>query len=181
MSRIHITGASGTGTTTLGRALAAHLRVPHYDADDFFWEATDPPFAVRREPSARSALVATTVDAGGPWVWSGSIVRWELPAMEWFDLAVFLTIPAEVRLDRLAAREREAFGAERVAPGGDMHENYSAFMEWAQGYDTAGLWQRSRALHEQWLAELTCPVLHIDGDTTTEARVRMVMAQLSGA
>ena len=41
--RIHILGASGSGTTTLGRALAARLQCPHFDTDDCFWLPTDPP------------------------------------------------------------------------------------------------------------------------------------------
>ena len=41
--RIHILGASGSGTTTLGRALAERLQCPHFDADDYFWVPTDPP------------------------------------------------------------------------------------------------------------------------------------------
>jgi Shikimate kinase len=44
--RIHILGASGSGTTTLGRALAERLQYPHFDTDDSFWVPTDPPSAV---------------------------------------------------------------------------------------------------------------------------------------
>jgi adenylate kinase family enzyme len=33
--RIHILEASGSGTTTLGRALAEHLQHPHFDTDDY--------------------------------------------------------------------------------------------------------------------------------------------------
>jgi adenylate kinase family enzyme len=32
--RIHITGASGAGVTTRGRALADALALPHHDTDD---------------------------------------------------------------------------------------------------------------------------------------------------
>jgi adenylate kinase family enzyme len=32
--RIHVTGASGAGVTTLGRALADALAIPHHDTDD---------------------------------------------------------------------------------------------------------------------------------------------------
>jgi NAD(P)-dependent dehydrogenase (short-subunit alcohol dehydrogenase family) len=35
--RIHVTGASGSGVTTLGRALADALALPHHDTDDYFW------------------------------------------------------------------------------------------------------------------------------------------------
>src|SRR5438128_874343 len=44
VQRLHILGASGSGTTTLGRALAEGLQCPHFDTDDYFWLPTDPPF-----------------------------------------------------------------------------------------------------------------------------------------
>ena len=42
--RIHITGASGFGVSTLGGALAARLGCAHLDTDDFYWLPTDPPY-----------------------------------------------------------------------------------------------------------------------------------------
>ena len=33
--RLHTLGASGSGTTTLGRALAERLQCPHFDTDDY--------------------------------------------------------------------------------------------------------------------------------------------------
>jgi adenylate kinase family enzyme len=50
--RVHVLGASGSGTTTLARALANHWSVPHADADDYFWVPTDPPGTAdtRRHP-----------------------------------------------------------------------------------------------------------------------------------
>ena len=41
---IHIFGASGCGTTTLGDAVAEKLPLTHFDVDDFYWRPTDPPF-----------------------------------------------------------------------------------------------------------------------------------------
>lgn len=50
MARIHIFGASGSGTTTLGESLSEVLKCKHYDTDDFFWEPTKPPF---QKPSVK--------------------------------------------------------------------------------------------------------------------------------
>jgi adenylate kinase family enzyme len=38
MTRIQLIGGSGAGKTTLGRALAAHWRVPFIDLDELYWE-----------------------------------------------------------------------------------------------------------------------------------------------
>jgi adenylate kinase family enzyme len=37
VSRIHILGASGSGTTTLAKALANELGYKHFDTDDYYW------------------------------------------------------------------------------------------------------------------------------------------------
>lgn len=42
IKRIHIFGASGSGTTTLANALSNNMNLPHYDTDDYFWIRTDP-------------------------------------------------------------------------------------------------------------------------------------------
>ncbi|MDJ0973997.1 MAG: AAA family ATPase [Planctomycetota bacterium] len=179
--RIHITGASGTGTSTLGRDLAQALELPHHDADTFFWEPTEPPFQQKRELAARDHLVADALSPDGAWILSGSIVRWAVPELAWFDLVVFLTVPAEVRLARLRARELERFGPERLGPGGDMHTTHLEFMAWAERYDTAGVEQRSLAVHEAWLGEVPCPVLRVDGDISRRDRVTRVQAHLDGS
>ena len=43
---IHIYGASGSGTSTLGRYLAQRLDFAFLDADDYFWLPTDPKFTL---------------------------------------------------------------------------------------------------------------------------------------
>lgn len=37
VKRIHILGASGVGTSTLGKALADKLNYCHLDTDDYYW------------------------------------------------------------------------------------------------------------------------------------------------
>jgi uridine kinase len=76
--RIHITGASGAGVTTLALAIA------HHDTDDYFWRQTTPPYTQPRDvPAGRM---------GGP-------------VIALFDLVVFLYVPTELRMQRLHERE----------------------------------------------------------------------------
>ena len=42
--QVLITGAAGSGTTTLGRARAARCGIAFFDADDFFRVSTQPPY-----------------------------------------------------------------------------------------------------------------------------------------
>jgi adenylate kinase family enzyme len=49
--RLLVTGASGSGTITLGRVLATDWAVPHADVDDYFWLPSSPAYVERRPVS----------------------------------------------------------------------------------------------------------------------------------
>jgi adenylate kinase family enzyme len=157
---VHILGASGSGTTTLGAALAARLGHAHLDTDDFFWLPTEPRFLEVRPLDDRIARLASALDAGGRWVLSGSLCGWGDVFIPRFKLVVFIYLPPEARMARLAQREVGRYGAEAIAPGGAHHARYESFMAWAAAYDTGDV-SRTRVIHEQWLATLPCPVLRL--------------------
>lgn len=168
--RIHITGASGAGTTTLGRALAAHLELPHFDSDDYYWVPTTPPYTTKRDPEARDAELGADLQRCPGWVWSGSALSWRIHAQP--TLCVFLTVPAELRVARLRRRELSL---------GVPESSIGPFLEWAASYDAGTQSGRTRARHEAWLTEQTCPVLRIDGDRSTAERVASVVHALGRA
>lgn len=159
--RIYITGASCAGVTTLGQNLATRLDVQHVDVDDFYWMPTNPPFTTKRPADERVSLIQQTL-SGEAWLLTGSCMGWGDALMAAVDLIVFVVTPTPVRLERLAAREKQRFG-DRIAPGGDMHQIHVAFREWASQYDDPGFSGRNRAWHERWLSEKTAQVLRIDG------------------
>jgi adenylate kinase family enzyme len=174
MKRIHILGASCCGTTTLGRALAQALNARHLDSDDFFWLPTDPPYRVARPAPLRLALLRDEMDAAPAWVLSGSMCPWGDSLMSRLDLVVFLTVPTELRMTRLHAREVARYGQTPLAPGGDRYAQFQAFAAWAASYDTGGLDKRSRARHEEWITRLQCPVLRLSGAMPTENQLSAI-------
>ena len=176
--RLHIFGASGTGVSTLGEALGAALGLPYFDTDDYFWEATDPPFTKRRSPTRRDARLAHDLAGHQSWIVGGSIVGWGEPWLAAFDLVVFLWLPPELRLQRLHQREHARYGA-RILADPSQAARTQAFLEWAAGYDdssTGG--SRTLANHTSWLARFTCPVLELRGDLSIAERLLAVQTQL---
>ena len=167
MARIHITGASGTGVSTLGRALAEVIAVPCHDTDDVFWLPTDPPYAQARPIPDRLALLDQQL--GETWVLAGSLDGWGDNLIPRFDLVIFLRAPTALRLARLRRREREAFGF-ALDPGGAMHDAHEAFIEWAAAYDVTQT-GRNFARDLAWLDTLPCLVLHLDGSEPVPALV----------
>jgi adenylate kinase family enzyme len=176
--RVHILGASGSGTTTLGIALAAELGADHVDTDDYYWEPTDPPFQHPRPRARRLKRLGARLDRSRAWVLSGSLCGWGDPLIGRFELAVFLWVPTEVRLARLRARELAQFGADAIAPGGAMHASYLAFLDWARAYDVGDLSMRSLARHRNWLEDLPCPVLRLEGEVALETQLVRVREAL---
>jgi hypothetical protein len=163
--RIHITGASGSGTSTLGRAVADAIGAPFVDADDFYWMPTQPPFAIKRPPAERLALLRAEVCTRPHVVLAGSILRWGAELEDAFDLIVFLYLEADIRVERLRAREIERLG----------HAD-PAFLAWAAQYDEGPPEGRSLARHRAWLAARRCPVLELHGDQSVADRLAAVVA-----
>ena len=75
MPRLHILGASGSGTTTLAAALCARHGWAHFDTDDFLWIKTDPPYTDMRPREERQAMLAAALDGARDWVGVGLDVR----------------------------------------------------------------------------------------------------------
>lgn len=120
-------------------------------------------------------LGAALDGAPGGWVVSGSLVKWGDPFIPRFDLVVFLSLPPEIRMARLKAREIARYGAAALAPGGWAHKMHSEFLEWAARYDTDGIEVRSRVTHDSWLARVPCPVLRLDSRESVAALADAVM------
>lgn len=182
--RIHIFGASGTGSSTLARVLATRLASQAFDADDFYWRPGDPPFLEKRPREDRLALMQDMFVPRSDWILAGSVTGWGDALIPRFTHAVFLTLAPAQRLARLRRRERQRLG-NAILPGGPREPEYRAFLDYAMGYDTPDFTGRNRikhelwlAEHELWLAELACPVIRLDSAPPPEALADIVIEAL---
>lgn len=178
--KIHITGASGSGTTTLGRKISDELIITHFDTDDIFWEPSNPPYQYPRDKEERKKRLRNVLNSEKKWVLSGSLCGWGDFAIPLFDLVIFLWVPTEVRINRLKARELEKFGQKSLSPGGEMHENHKEFIAWASQYDTGNHEMRSLAMHETWLNTIDCEVIRYEGVVTTNTIMHNVTKRFTG-
>ncbi len=174
INRIHILGASGSGTTTLANELSKRLNYMHFDTDDYFWMKTDPPFQNKRCIQDRQILLKKDLEDNKKWVLSGSLCGWGDIFIPYFDLVIFLWIPKEIRISRLKAREKKRHG-KKIELNGEIYKCYTDFIEWASKYDDGDMNIRSRELHDNWINELPCKVLRLEGLLNLEEKIKSVM------
>lgn len=168
-------GAAGSGTSTLGHSLSKVLPHTHLDTDDFFWITK---FTEQRQVPERRKMLKIDFSLYEKWILSGAICGWGDSFKSYFDLLIFLWVPQNTRLDRLQQREFQRYGNE-ILVGGSKYDQSKFFLEWASLYDNAGMEVRSKTLHEHWMADLTCPILRIEGDYSVEERVNIILEYLN--
>lgn len=160
---IHIFGASGAGTSTLGKFICNQLGYFHIDTDDYYWEQTKIPYTVAKPIPERLNLIKKDIEKYKNVVISGSLVDWGDELIPLFTIAIRLVTATEIRIERLKQREKKHFG-NRIELGGDMYNNHLQFLSWAASYDTGDINMRSKANHDSWQKLLHCPILTLDGN-----------------
>ena len=158
--KIHIFGASGSGTTTIAKNICERINYKHFDSDSYLWLSTEKPFTVTRPKEEYLSLMGDDLNNNEQWILSGHVsfgfVDIYLPL---YDLIVFVYVPVDIRIERIKKREYERYG-KKILPGGDRYENYNEFIKYALSYDTSS-GGRSLIKHEKWLRGVNCPVLRI--------------------
>ncbi len=177
-NKIHVTGASGAGTTTFGKTLSNHLNCKHFDSDNYFWLPTDPPYETSRKIDQRQQLLRKDLLEYDRWVLSGSLCGWGDFAIDYFDLVIFLYVSTSVRIKRLKLREYTRFGDDIMVPGTNLYDKTKAFLEWAEAYDNGDINMRSLTMHNNWLKNIPCRVIRFKGDIPIENLMESIISIL---
>ena len=99
MQRIAVIGTTGSGKTTLARALAEQLHIPHVELDSLFWEAN---WSEATEPVFRERVSAAL--RGDAWVVDGNYSKARDIVWGKADTVVWLDYSLPVMLWRLIRR-----------------------------------------------------------------------------
>ena len=182
---IIVFGASGAGSTALGKEIAERLNYQHLDIDDYLWRwDTEIPLTVVRSQAERTKYLMRDIKKHPKFVISGTIFNDRALFHPLLDAAVFVSTPAETCAERVRTREYARWG-ERVLPGGDMykstrfHGDFDDYVINAEKYETADISKFGRKLHEQWISELPCPVLRADGTKSILENANWIVEQFS--
>lgn len=175
---IHIYGASGSGTSALGRKISEELGYKFMDTDDYFWLPTNPQYTAKRSREERLALMKKDISEKDNVVISGSLADWGDELIPLFTLVIRLVTDTDIRIKRLKDREKKKFG-DRIMPGGDMYTNHIEFIEWARKYDTGSVDMRSKAKHDEWQKLLQCKQIILNGADDLEKNFKKVQVEIN--
>lgn len=175
--KIYITGASGVGTTTLGKNLSARLSINHVDSDELFWQKTDPPYAKPRNINELHEMFCKAITSSDSFVLSGDILHWGLDQTLFreFSYVIFLCLPLQVREMRIRQREERRFG-KRILSGGDMYRQHEDFIEWIKKYDENDeKLGRNKKSQEDFVSKFEGKVMRVDTEIPQELLLQQAL------
>ena len=129
MQRILIYGNSGSGKTTMARAVAAELGVEHLDLDLIAWDAP----GERRSPAASVAMLEAYFAAHDAWVIEGCYGDLVEAALPYCTELRFLNPGVEGCIANCRARPWEP--AKYASPE-EQDRRLDFLLDWVRQYDT---------------------------------------------
>lgn len=173
-------GAMGVGDTTLGKEVSKQLNYLHVDLDDFHWRwDTAIPYTIFRSREERTQSIMQAILQTSHFVMSGSMWSIRKSFEPMFGMAVFMTAPPEICAERIRMRSVARWG-DRVLLGGDMYESnnlYKDYLAHAKIYEQDIFPNMCRIQHEQWIKELPCPVIRVDGTKPISENTQLVVSK----
>ena len=102
---IIIFGSAGSGKTSLGKLTAAELGFPYFDIDEYIWRKdTEIPFSQMYSREEKASRLMADISQNENFVMAGTMDSFHKPFDPLFDLAVHITAPVAVRMERLHQR-----------------------------------------------------------------------------
>jgi len=151
---ILVFGANASGKKTVGRELARILNYKHMDIIEYHFEKSEIPYTVERSREDCFNFMLADIEKYRSFVLTAVTGNFGDTIPQFYELAVHISAPLELRLERYKKRAYEQHG-ESVLKGGDMYEQTQKFYDFIASRSLSGI--------EQWAETLTCPIVRIDG------------------
>lgn len=162
--RILIIGASGTGTTTLGKRISTKLELPFIDLDELFWLESEIPFTKFRNTEQLKEIVNDKIYSKNEWLISGDPSLWNVGIEDKINYLIFLKAPTDIRISRLEQRYNNHYGIASRVKGNLIFENHQSFIKWTMQYNTGGITGRTKDKQELWISNLNCIIFETNSD-----------------
>lgn len=168
---ILICGLNGTGKSTLGKALAETLHFYFIDHEDLYFPETglNNRYVSPRTREEAEKQLFNEIKAHEDFIFASVKGDYGEAVYPFFQYAVYLQVPKEIRLQRVKNRSYQKFG-NRMASGGDLYEQEDRFFQFVAS--------RAENTVEEWLPCLNRPIIRIDGTKPIEENVHLILEQI---
>ena len=168
---IIVCGLNGVGKSTLGKVLAEKLQFHFIDVEDLYFSKTDPnyTYASPRTRKEVEKLLLQEIKEHENFVFVSVKGDYGEDIYPFFQYAVLIDVPKEIRIQRVKNRSFQKFGDKMLA-GGELHEQEESFFAFVQS--------RAENTVEEWVQSLDCPVIRVQGTKPIEENVSFVMGQI---
>lgn len=131
MERIIIFGNSGSGKSSLAKALASRHQAPHLDLDLIAWKTDQP--GVRAEPEESRLQLLRFIEGADDWVIEGCYAGLLAEAAAYCTEMIFLNPGVEQCVENCRARPWES----HKYPSREAQDaNLQMLLEWVREYET---------------------------------------------
>lgn len=169
---IIICGLNGAGKSTLGKALAEKLHFYFIDVEDLYFSKANFNY-IYDAPRTREEvekLLLYEIKAHNNFVFASVKGDYGEAIYPFFQYAVLIDVPRDVRIQRVKNRSFQKFGS-RMLLGGDLHEQEEHFFNFVKS--------RAENTVEEWVQCLNCPVIRIDGTKPIEENINFLAQTFS--
>ena len=165
---IIIIGLNGSGKSTVCRELARRLNYKLMDVEDYFFVESKIPYTISRTRAEVQKMLLDDIEKYQNYVLCSVNCNWDSKITDTLRMAVLLTAPLEVRMERVKQRELTRFG-ERVLEGGDLYESQKKFYDFVAS--------RSEQEVREKASLLSCPILEIEATLSVEEIVGRIIRE----
>lgn len=127
---IIVCGLNGSGKSTLGRVLAERNGFHFINIEDLYFPKNDSHYlyALPRSREEVEKLLLDEILQHENFVLASVKGDYGEQICRYFNLAVLISAPKNIRVERVRERSFRKFG-ERMLPGGDLYESENSFFE----------------------------------------------------
>ena len=165
---IIICGLNGAGKSTLGKALAEKLKFYFIDIEDLYFAKTDSDhlFASPRTREEVERLLLSEMETHENFILASVKGDYGEAIYSFIQYAILLTVPKDIRLQRVKERSFQKFG-NRMLVDGDLYEQEEKFFRFVES--------RDEDIVEEWIKSLKCPVIRIDGTKPIDENANFII------
>lgn len=164
---IQICGLNGCGKSTLGKALAERIGF-HFIDNEYLYFSRQNAEEAYANPKSRAEvemLLMDEVSKHPDFVFSAVKGDYGIDIVPMYNYVIVIDVPKEIRIQRVRNRSFQKFG-DRMLIGGDLYGQEEAFFQMVES--------RQDNYIENWLREINCPIIRVDGTKPIEENVEYI-------